>query len=296
MDIFLLTLFFILVFGLGILMGGIVLLLTHDYIFYRYRKLFPIKDQHSLLIEATNANKNGMFICTVGGDIVFANDSFCSMIEHTKKEVMGMSFIENTPERFREQDRYFLDKSINDGLNTFEIRKNFNTQSDSEVPVILQVSALRNSKGSVTFYIVNVQLDKITNDNIVLNHRYFESAFDNSKIGMAVVTPTGMFLRANQELANMLGYTQSELQRKTFQEITHKDDLRLDLDYANKVMRKEIDTYMMDKRYIRKDGEYVPVMLSVSGVYDSDNEITSFIAQVQLNTGRINDDEYLSRA
>ena len=58
----------------------------------------------------------------------------------------------------------------------------------------------------------------------------FENAFQNAPIGMALVSPTGHWLEVNHSLCKLLGYSKDELVGSTFQEITHRDDLELDLD------------------------------------------------------------------
>ena len=51
---------------------------------------------------------------------------------------------------------------------------------------------------------------------------------------------------------------------KTFEEITHEDDLQKNLDYLKKLAKGEISTFTMEKRYIKKDGSTVWTNLTVS--------------------------------
>jgi PAS domain S-box-containing protein len=62
----------------------------------------------------------------------------------------------------------------------------------------------------------------------------------------------------------MLGYSKDDLLKSSFQDITHPDDLATDLAFVNQMLQKEIETYQMEKRYIRKDGATIWVLLSVS--------------------------------
>jgi len=56
-----------------------------------------------------------------------------------------------------------------------------------------------------------------------------ESAFYSARQGMAIVAPDGHFLRVNPALTQIVGFSDEELKRLTFQEITHPDDLEPDL-------------------------------------------------------------------
>ncbi|WP_336792017.1 diguanylate cyclase [Pantoea anthophila] len=108
----------------------------------------------------------------------------------------------------------------------------------------------------------------------------FRHAMEYSAIGMALVAPEGNWLQVNRSLCQILGYPAEELKRLTFQQITHPDDLALDLQQVNQLLEGEIDTYTFEKRYFRKDGEIVWARLTVSLVRDGDTAPLYFIAQI----------------
>lgn len=114
----------------------------------------------------------------------------------------------------------------------------------------------------------------------------FRRAFEDSAIGEALVAPNGKFLQVNSSLCEIVGYSETELLQKTFQEITHPDDLDLDLNYLRQMLSGEISTYQMEKRYFHSSGSLVWVLLSVSLVRNIDGEILYFISQIQDITER----------
>jgi len=109
----------------------------------------------------------------------------------------------------------------------------------------------------------------------------FRMAFDNAPIGMALVSPDGRFLLVNRALVRLTGYTEEQLVAGRFQDITHPDDLDADLDYVQQMLKGQIRTYSMEKRYIRADGSQVWVQLSVSLVREPDGRPRYFISQIQ---------------
>ena len=113
----------------------------------------------------------------------------------------------------------------------------------------------------------------------------FRVAFENAPSGMALVAPDGRFLRVNQALSEIVGYPPDELVTKTFQEITHPDDLDTDLNYVRQLLAGTIRTYTLEKRYLHADGHVVWVSLSVALVRD-DGVPLYFIVQVQDITDR----------
>jgi len=78
------------------------------------------------------------------------------------------------------------------------------------------------------------------------------------------VSLTGEWLLVNQRLCDIVGYSKDELLRITFQDITHPEDLSADLSYVEQMLRGDIQTYSLEKRYIRKDTSYVWINLTVS--------------------------------
>lgn len=109
----------------------------------------------------------------------------------------------------------------------------------------------------------------------------FRATFDEAAIGMALVDTEGVFVRANAALCRLLGYTEDELRQMRFQQVTHPDDLEKDLSLLNEVMSGARHNYQMEKRYFRKGGEIIWILLSVATVRGNDGEIRYFIAQIQ---------------
>src|ERR1700688_2287488 len=114
----------------------------------------------------------------------------------------------------------------------------------------------------------------------------FSSTFDFSAIGMALVSPTGHLLRVNQSLCEFLGYSAEELLAKTFQDITHPDDLQGDLANVAVVLAGKHSTYKMEKRYLAKASQMVWTLLNVSLVRTPEGVPLHFISQIEDITAR----------
>ena len=115
----------------------------------------------------------------------------------------------------------------------------------------------------------------------------FKSAFESTPIGMALVElENGRWLEVNQPLCDILGYSETELLKVTFQDVTHPDDLSNDLEQMQRLLAGEIRSYRMEKRYVHKDGRVVWCLLSASLVRDVSGEPLYGIAQVEDITGR----------
>lgn len=118
------------------------------------------------------------------------------------------------------------------------------------------------------------------------NNEIFKNAFQYSAIGMALVSLEGKWLKVNPKVCEIVGYSEDELLQLTFQDITHPDDLDLDLKYFQQMLMGKIKTYNMEKRYFHKNGGIVWVLLSVSLAKDNANKPLFFISQIEDITER----------
>ena len=114
----------------------------------------------------------------------------------------------------------------------------------------------------------------------------FRATFENAAVGVALVGSDGSILRANNSFARMLGYSVEELKTRTFQDLTHPDDLATNLSVFNKTLVGEAESYCIEKRYVRKDGGIVWASLTVGCVRKTDGGVDYFVSVVEDITDR----------
>ncbi len=117
--------------------------------------------------------------------------------------------------------------------------------------------------------------------HIVESEERFRNAMEHSAIGMALVGTEGQWLQVNKSLCQFLGYSPDELRKLTFQELTLPEDLDSDLSQRDSLVRGDINTYTMEKRYYTRQGEVVWALLAVSLVRNPDSTPLYFIAQIE---------------
>jgi PAS domain S-box-containing protein len=109
------------------------------------------------------------------------------------------------------------------------------------------------------------------------NEERFRRVFDEAPIGMAITSSEFRFIRTNDKLAQMLGYSSEELSKLSFRDITHPDDLPRDDEQIARLRRGEIYQYVTEKRYLRKDGSVMWGHLSVSPVRDANGGVLYYV-------------------
>ena len=142
---------------------------------------------------------------------------------------------------------------------------------------------IRNNEGKAIRMIGAMQditKEKKLKDELQQSEEQFKGAFENSAVGMALVNTEGCYIEVNDRLCEMLGYSSQEMKFLKFQEITHYEDLKLDLDYLEKLESGKIASFSSEKRFINKNKSIVWAHMSVSLAKNNKNIIKYYIAQI----------------
>ena len=109
----------------------------------------------------------------------------------------------------------------------------------------------------------------------------FRTVFERAGVGIALVAPDGGWLRVNDALCQIVGYSQDELVKLTFQDITHPDDLDSDLYLLRQLIDDEIDRYQLEKRYITKSGNTIWIQLIVTKQMSPQGELEYLVSIIK---------------
>ncbi len=123
----------------------------------------------------------------------------------------------------------------------------------------------------------------------------FRSAFDYAPIGIGLLSSTGSWLKVNQALTDILGYSEHEFLAMDFQAITLPDDLGLTLVKIHELLSGQKPNCQMEQRYIHKTGRTVWTSWSVSTASDTKSSQPNLIFQIQDISGKKLAEEKLQR-
>ncbi len=134
--------------------------------------------------------------------------------------------------------------------------------------------------GGILMYTEDITKRKLVELELSRSEQQFRQTFEHSAIGMAIVDLNGRWVKVNKSLCDIVGYTATELMEKTFQHITHPEDLDKDLELLAELLAGKRDSYRMEKRYFAKNGDWVWVLLAVALVKDNEGKPQHFVSQV----------------
>jgi PAS domain S-box-containing protein len=136
-------------------------------------------------------------------------------------------------------------------------------------------------ENGLSVYFTDITERKRVQESLRESEERFRVTFEQAAVGIAHADLDGTFIRINQKFADIVGYTKEELIKKTFIDITYPGDVRKDVDQALQLLGGRINTYSMEKRYIKKDGSLIWVNLTASLVRDEEEEPQYFISVIE---------------
>lgn len=234
---------------------------------------------------------DALVIADSEGRVTYINEKCAQLFGYAPSEVIGKPIELLVPERLREVQREFHEEY---------------TRSSTVRPTST-VSSLVGYRRGGSMFRVDVSLSPVRTPSELLllatvrdaterergaailreSEERFRLAFECAPIGMALVDLSGRFLRVNAAFSRIVHYAPDELVARRFQDITHPDDLAADEALAAKLVSGEIPRYQLAKRYVRKDGSHVHVMLNGSLLRDDNGAPLYFLAQVEDITARV---------
>lgn len=143
------------------------------------------------------------------------------------------------------------------------------------------VSGHEDTWDRIFFSFFDITERQLAEDALRESEARFRGTFDRSPIGAAIVSKDFRFTRINDSLGRILGYAPEELVGRTFADVTHPDHIQDDMVQVKRLLASEIDQYVTDKRYLRKDGSVTWAHLSVSLIRDDTGAPLYFLPMVE---------------
>ncbi len=179
-------------------------------------------------------------------------------------------------------------RAILSGASTREFLLEYPCHSPAEERwFLLRVNPIgRDGPGAAVIMHVNITEQKKRENAARESDERFRSMFITSTTGMAISTPEGDYLEANAAYCRMLGYRREELLTRNFASLTHPEDLTLNLKLRDELLAGERESFVMEKRYVKKNGDIVWTRHSVSATHTDRGGIATLMVVAEDITER----------
>ena len=239
------------------------------------------REQLARVVESTN---DAVITVDLAGTITSWNAGAERLYGFTAEEMIGAPQVAPGTPDAAYSDAEALMPRLMAGEHVTERARPRRRRDGSRIYVDLSAAPLRDETGKVVGA-TSIARDVTDQHRLELDleesEARFRETFDEAPIGVALVGPNGRWLEVNRALCEIVGYTESELLERTFQDISHPDDLDADLARLGQVLTGEIQTYQMEKRYFHKDGHAIWAKLSVALVRDERGTPLHFVSHIE---------------
>lgn len=234
-------------------------------------------------------NKIGdpVFVKNNESRFVFVNDAFCEIFNLTSKEILEKTLAEDIPPEEMEVFLQYDKQVLNTGIEN--INEETLTIRGGQTKIIsTRKSRFIDSDGNKFIVGIIHDITKLKNaeKSVKISEAHFRGLFNQSHISTALVGLDKCFVKCNEAFCNFLGYPEKELIGKKIADFTFPDDKDLGVPEMKKIVQGEMESALVQKRYIRKDGSIVWGELTISVVRDEHNKPLYFLPVIQDITER----------
>ncbi|MBD2654195.1 PAS domain S-box protein [Synechocystis sp. FACHB-383] len=255
-----------------------------------------------------NANV-GVCLVNLEGNLIKVNQKMADIFGYTPEQMQSMNVNDLTVPEDKSLSTKVMNEAIHQHVNfaTFKKRyihsqghiiygevctslvRDINCQPLYFISYVQDISQRIEDEKKITqsrdeIQKINQQLEervKLRTIEVYEQQQLLQLYFDQSIIGMAIVSVDKFCCNVNQKFSEIVGYSPEELRIKTWAEITHPDDIELDLGNYQRVLDGEIDGYQIDKRYIHKNGHAVYANLGVQAHRRPDGSLNFCVVMIQ---------------
>ncbi|HTG82669.1 MAG TPA: PAS domain S-box protein [Geobacteraceae bacterium] len=240
------------------------------------------------LYRATMESPCMVVISDARGSIEYVNPKFTELTGYLPAEVIGRDHGIILPGNLSLEDADRIRESMAKGeewRGEFINRK----KSGEEYWESASIAPVKDFEGTITDFITlkeDITARKNMEASLRDSEEQFRATFEQAAVGIAYLAPDGRLLRINQRYCEIVGYSEAELKKLTFQQITHPDDLDASIKQFTSLRAGKLRNFSLEKRYIRKDGSTVWVNLTVSMVRDPDGNPRYNVSVIEDITAR----------
>jgi PAS domain S-box-containing protein len=248
------------------------------------------------LFEASSA---GMALTDLTGGYVATNSAFQHMLGYTDEEFKKFTAIDITHLDERDTTEKIVTQFASGARQEYHVDKRYLKKDGTALWVNVTttyVPPIENTPPLLQGIYVNIDDRKRAEQALRASEERWRTVFETSSVGIATSDENLRVATANAAFQRMVGYTEDELRRMQWIDLTYEDDRPATEILVKGLLAGALQAYNVEKRYRRKDGETIWVNVYNSLVPATETTPAFFPAIVVDITDRINAQTALQRA
>ncbi len=222
-------------------------------------------------------------LCTPAGQIMAINENGRMLFTlFDESEIAKLNLIDLVVE----DEQMVWETAVTTATETgvWQGELNLRSMDGIETPFSLRLIAHNNTEGqltTLTLFGADITDRKWIEESLLESETRFRSSFENTSLGMALLTNEGRFLQVNAAMTNMLGYTQQEFMSLSIFDLLHPEDITKAAPLPQDLQTGQVAIIKGDMRYQRKDQETLWASLNSTAIQDAKGYVPYFLVQIQ---------------
>ena len=236
-----------------------------------------------------NQSTIGLTITDIDGKVLLSNPARCKMLGFTEEEMLKKNFKEYIYEEDLTEDLRNYEKLIKGEINSYKSDLRVKRKDGSIGWNRIYVSKVTDLNGNFLYsisLIEDITEQKELEIENIFHEMRLRAIFEQTSVGITVIDREGNLIEFNRAFQNMLGYSEDELRNKNIKNFTFPDDIKENFDLLRSALEGKIEKYIIEKRYVRKDGEIVWGRINSSVIKDKDGNILYLLSIIEDITDR----------
>ncbi len=258
--------------------------LPHGYLQLTVRDVTALEESEERFRAAFDDAGVGMALVLRDGRNLRVNRAMCELLGYSEAELLQLTWKDLVhPDHLAQSLSVWkeFDSGVSSSLRS---EKRYYHHDGHEIWVQVILSMVRDHSGNALYFLAQVE-DISERRRLALalrdSEERFRSAFEQSAVGMALLSPTAETLRINHALADILDQDFEHARTLQWHDILHPDD-RADAGASlAKVASGEVPSSRAERRYLKRDGTTVWVHVTVSAVMDDAGTPQYLLAQIE---------------
>jgi len=215
----------------------------------------------------------GIGIMGLDRKIIDANPAMCQMLGISHEEIIGQSpKVATYPEDYLQSTAEW-EELLAGKRDYFWSERRYMRKNGEIFWAHITMSVVRDADGK-PLYMVGMVIDIDERKRAVIelreSEKRFRATFESSALGIGILSLDGKIMQANTAVCAMSGYSEAELQQRYDSQNVYPEDLNVGAELFEELLTGKRDSYSVEKRYVRKNGEVFWALLTLSAVRDDD--------------------------
>lgn len=250
-----------------------------DHIKQLTKKIIELEELEKTLKKfAINHIQEAIFLINENSRFEYVNDEACRSLGYSREELLTMALEDIDSDWPTDEWHIHWKKIQREKIPPIEARHM--RKDGSTFPVEVSINYFEHEGVGYNLTLCRNITERRLLEEQKDNER-MRLFFEKQLVGMAITSPEKGWINTNEKLRQILGYTHEELTELTWVEMTHPDDLAPDVEQFEQLLSGCIEDYMLEKRFIRKDGSIVYTNLAVSCVRNDDRSVNYVLALLE---------------